>query len=159
MGFCKQYPKFSRIFWPRNPTLSGTSFFVENLCFFTYLSFVWKVLLETRCSMVEPFLVGDVFPNVDAVKELLKEYNKTNYTAFTITTTIYFMFNVKAHPSTKWNHEESRRKVCCMCGKRPKEIRQLTSWNYENLKKYENENVDINDSHFSTGIWNTFQIF
>ena len=64
-----------------------------------------------------------------------------------------------AHPSTKANHEESRKKVCCMFGKRLKGIRQLTSSNYENVIKYVNENVDINDPRFPTGICNTCRIF
>ena len=64
-----------------------------------------------------------------------------------------------AHPSTKADHDESRRKVCCMCGKRPKEIRQLTSSNYENVKKYVNEIFDLNDSHNPTDICNTCRMF
>ena len=64
-----------------------------------------------------------------------------------------------AHPSTKADHEMARRKICCACGKRPKEIRQLTSANYVNVKKYLNENFDINDPHFPTGICNTCRLF
>ena len=64
-----------------------------------------------------------------------------------------------AHPSTKADHEMGWWKICCACGKRPKEIRQLTSANYVNVKKYLNENFDINDSHFPTGICNTCRLF
>ena len=64
-----------------------------------------------------------------------------------------------AHPSTKADHEDSRKKICYMCGKRSKEIRQLTSSNNEPVKQYVNELFDINDPHFPTGICNTCRIF
>ena len=66
--------------------------------------------------------------------------------------------NKMAHQSIKADHEESRSKICSICGTRPKEIRQLTFSNYQNLKKYVNEKFDLTDPHFQTGICNTCRI-
>ena len=63
--------------------------------------------------MVEPFASGNVFPDEDSVKNLLKEYNETRYTNFTVTTNNKKSLLVKCKHGRKRNYEGS--------GKRPKQ--------------------------------------